>query len=296
MSKNSVKLSVIMPVWNGEAYLREAVDSILNQSFRDFEFLILDDGSTDSTPKILEEYASKDSRIRIIPLDHEGIVIALNRGVAESKAEWVARMDCDDIAHPSRLEKQWKALERNNNAVLCHTQIQLMSDDDYAGKASRFIRSEAMTILRLCYQCPIVHPTVIYKKSTFIAAGGYLPEERHAEDFGLWGRLLQHGSIVGIADPLLKLRIHQGSISKQKAETQMALSFDIAMRHCGKFMRLNESESRRALEALRYYTTSSTIRDWLWLATYAIPRLEKHSFELGIWLIRATARRLIRSK
>ena len=109
-----------MPVWNGERHLREAVDSILNQTFPDFEFIILDDGSTDSTPEILQEYESKDARIKIIKLNHEGIVVALNRGVAEAKTDWIARMDCDDIAHPERIERQWTAIRKRQKTVLCH--------------------------------------------------------------------------------------------------------------------------------------------------------------------------------
>ncbi len=115
-----------MPGWNGETYLREAIDSILGQTFRDFEFLILDDGSTDSIPSIMAEYAKLDPRIRIIPLDHQGIVIALNRGVQEARADWNARMDCDDIARPEHFARQWEAAQAKPGAVLCHTQTRVI--------------------------------------------------------------------------------------------------------------------------------------------------------------------------
>lgn len=288
-------ISVVMPVWNGETYLREAVDSILNQTFRDFEFLILDDGSTDSTPRILAEYANRDPRIRIIPLDHQGIVIALNRGVREARAEWIARMDCDDIAHPERFARQRAAVQAKPGAVLCHTQIRIIGEAPYVTPAARFIHSEAMTLSRLCYQCPIVHPTVMFRKEAFLACGGYLPEERHAEDFGLWGRLLTEGAIVGISQPLLDLRVHQASISKQKAEVQIELSRKIALRHCRQFMRLNEQEAERALGALRFHRSPSELHDWLWLVTHCLPRLRKQSPELWIWAAKKTTARFFQA-
>lgn len=285
------KISVIMPVWNGETYLREAVESILGQSFRDFEFLILDDGSTDSTPAILAEYARRDPRIRIIPLDHQGIVIALNRGVDEARAEWIARMDSDDIARPERFARQWEVVQAKPTAILCHTQIRIIGEVPYVTPAGRFIRSEAMSLLRLCYQCPIVHPTVMFRKGAFLACGGYLPEERHAEDFGLWGRLLEQGNLVGIAEPLLDLRVHYASISKQKADVQIELSERIALRHCRQFMRLNEAEARRALDALRFHRSANRLRDWIWLVFHCLPRLREQSLELWIWAAQATVRR-----
>jgi glycosyltransferase involved in cell wall biosynthesis len=175
-------LSVIMPVWNGEKYLGEAIDSILAQTYEDFEFLILDDGSTDGTPAILSKYEAQDSRIRVIHLNHEGIVSALNRGVAEARGEWIARMDCDDNAQPERLEKQMRALREKPGAVLCHTAISQIGDPQYMTKLQRFPRTQAMIAARLCYQCPIVHPTVVFSKAAFLKAGGYKAEERHAED------------------------------------------------------------------------------------------------------------------
>ncbi len=288
-------ITVLMPVWNGELHLREAVDSILNQTFGNFEFLILDDGSTDSTPAILAEYAERDSRIRIIPLDHQGIVIALNRGVEEARAEWIARMDCDDIARPERLECQWAVIQKDPNAVLCHTQIHIFGDASYVTPTGRFIRSEAMTMLRLCYRCPIYHPTVMFRKDAFLAVSGYLAEERHAEDFSLWGRLIGMGVIVGVPQPMLDFRVHQSSISKQKADVQIPLSLEIAKRHARQFMRLDENDAQRAVNTLRYHSTGSGLGDWFWLVTRCLPRMEKQSLEMWIWAAQATARRLLKS-
>ena len=275
-----------MPVWNGASHLRQSIDSILAQTERNFEFLIIDDGSTDDTVAIIESY--QDGRIRLIRQEHEGIVVALNRGVAESRADWIARMDADDIAYPQRFEKQVAQVRANPDAVLCHTQIHIVGEARYVTNAGRFIHGTALTQLRLCYQSAIVHPTVMLRKDAFLAAGGYLEDERHAEDFGLWGRMIRNGTIIGIPEPLLDFRVHQGSISKQKLDYQIALSRRIALRHCRDFMRLEEREAERAYQALRFLSTNPPLRDWFWLVMYCLPRLAKQDMELWLWAAQRT--------
>lgn len=286
-------ISVVMPVWNGSKHLREAIDSILAQTEGNFEFLIIDDGSTDDTISIIESYC--DERITLIRQEHEGIVVALNRGVAEAKAGLIARMDADDIAYPSRFRQQLELLRKNPSAVLCHTQIRIIGEERYVTRAGRFVRGESLTLLRMCHQCPIVHPTVMFRKAAFLASGGYLPEERHAEDFGLWGRMIRQGGVVGISRPLLCFRVHQGSISKLKAEDQMALSVRIALSHCRQFMSLSEPEALRAMSALKYAHYSSKLRDWFWLMFHCLPRLRTHDVELWGWALHRTAVRLLRA-
>tara|TARA_B110000037_G_C17080818_1_gene489882 strand:+ start:801 stop:1688 length:888 start_codon:yes stop_codon:yes gene_type:complete len=286
-------ISVVMPVWNGERHLREAVDSILGQTFRDFEFLILDDGSTDTTPQILEEYARKDSRIRIIRLDHEGIVLALNRGVAESKADWIARMDCDDIAHQRRLELQLKALEKNPSSILCYSDVNLFGEAANRQGTRRLPTSEALLKAYLCYSPPFVHPTVVFSKQAFNAVGGYLQEERHAEDFGLWGRLISEGGFVGIRKPLLNFRIHLESISKQKADAQQQIAKHISSIHCRKFLHASEPEADRIISILRGYEGKAGLADWLWLGRRFLSRIEPNSLELWAWFCAQTFRRAL---
>lgn len=282
-----------MPVWNGANHIREAIDSILTQTERNFEFLIIDDGSTDDTVKIIEAY--QDPRIRLIKQEHEGIVVALNRGVAESRAKWIARMDADDIAYPQRFEKQLARLSARPDAVLCHTQIRLFGEQRYLSSVGRFSRSEGLLRLQLCHKNPIIHPTAIFRKDAFISCGGYLAEERHAEDYGLWGRLILQGTVVGHASPLLNFRVHQASISKQKFDIQIELSQKIALRNCSQFMRLNETESQRALDALQYHHSSSNIRDWFWLIIRCLPQISNQSVELWLWALRKTLLRICHS-
>lgn len=284
MSEPEPLISVVMPVWNGERYLPEALDSILAQSFRDFEFIILDDGSTDRTPGILAAYAARDPRIRVVRLDHEGIVIALNRGVAEARARWIARMDADDIAHPERFARQWAAIQGNPDAILCHTYISIIGDPKFVTPAGRFVRSKALLALRLCFQCPIVHPTVMFRKDAFLECGGYLPEERHAEDFGLWGRFLMKGGVVGVPEASLDFRVHAASISKQKADTQEQLSQMIAARHCRHFMNLDEAHALRAYRAIQLEQVKNPLLEWTWFLSKCLPRMRWHSMEMWAWV------------
>lgn len=285
------EVTVVMPVWNGEAYLPEAVESILQQTFSDFEFLIIDDGSTDSTPEILKSYAQRDSRIRIIELAHEGIVIALNRGVTEARAPWIARMDCDDIAFPERLERQMDAMHEVPEPALCHTAVELIGDPSFLTPRPRFPRSKALLAARMCFQCPITHPTVLFSKEKFLEAGGYKPCERHAEDFSLWGRMMPLGAFVGVSQPLLKLRLHSDSISKKKADTQAELAQKIALKHCMHFMRLTSTQAARANEALKFARRGNHFKEWFWFLCYGLPRMQWQSFELWAWALNQTCMR-----
>lgn len=277
-----------MPVWNGERFLKEAIDSILAQTFSDFEFIILDDGSTDSTLEIVRAYAASDSRVRLVQLEHGGIVVALNRGISEAKADWIARMDCDDIALPNRFEEQWSAIEKNPDAILCHTHVHIVGEPQYVTPAGRFIRSKALLALRLCFQCPIIHPTVLLKKDAVIDCGGFVPAERHAEDYGLWGRLLMRGNVVGVAQPLLQFRVHGGSISKLQAEAQQTITRDVAVRHCQWFMDLDLETASRAYDGLRGKNREAPLSEWLWFVRHCVPRMKWKSLEMWAWIANRT--------
>ena len=282
-----------MPVWNGASHLRESIDSILAQTERNFEFLIIDDGSTDDTVAIIESY--QDARIRLIQQEHEGIVVALNRGVAESRADWIARMDADDIAYPQRLDLQLRALKKNPSAILCYSDIKIFGEDANRQGIRRLPSSVAMLKAYLCYSSPFVHPTVVFSKQAFDAVGGYLHEERHAEDFGLWGRLISQGEFVGVRKPLLNFRIHLESISKQKADTQRQVANHISAIHCHKFLDASGSEAETVISILRGNEGKSGIDDWLWFGRHFLTRIKPQSLELWVWFSFQAIRRTLRS-
>jgi glycosyltransferase involved in cell wall biosynthesis len=286
------RISILLPVWNGQEFLAESIDSLLAQTFKDFELLVIDDGSTDATPEILRRYA--DPRLRILPLNHAGIVVALNHGLAEARAEWVARHDADDISEPRRLELQWQAVSQWPQAVLCHTAISLFGEWAGAARCERLPRSRSFMALRLCYQCPFAHCTVLFKRSAALAAGGYLPEERHTEDFGLWGRMLEQGEFIALPEKLVRVRRHPQSVSHQNLVVQQTLARKIGVRHCRKFLRLNEVDAVRANGLLLAAARGRSWRDWVWFLTRCAPRLRWHSGETFGWLAWQTAKMLVR--
>lgn len=285
------KVSVVMPVWNGEKYLRAAVESILSQTFQDFELIAADDGSKDGTIAILESYS--DPRVRILRLDHGGIVLTLNRGVMAAHADLIARQDADDISCPTRLAKQVEAMARAPSAVLCYTDALVLRDGKSAAQPSRFPRTKALLALRLCYQNPIVHSTVLFRKEAFLRSGGYQSSERHAEDFALWGRMLEIADFVALPEPLLDFRVHPASVSKQNLVLQGALASGIAIDHCARFMKLSESEARRAYQVLSLAPRQRSGSEWRWFISHCAPRLRWKSNEVRAWLLLQTLKQLL---
>jgi glycosyltransferase involved in cell wall biosynthesis len=286
----SPRLSVVIPVWNGEKYLAAALDGILAQTFRDFECIIVDDGSTDETLAIVNRYV--EPRLRLLRLEHGGIVTALNTGIAAACAPLIARMDADDIAHPARFEKQFRTMAENPGAVLCHTNIEQIGDPSGMTRLPHFPRTQALLAAQLCYRNPITHSSVMFRKEAFLGSGGYHPDERHAEDYGLWGRLIQKGAFIGLPEKLLQFRVHADSISKRQNAVQSALTHTFALRHCREFFRLHDTEAERVFRALNG-TAANPRREWLWFAANRLPRLPWQSAELWTWAASQAIRRLL---
>lgn len=286
------QVSVVLPVWNGEQYLSEAIGSILAQSFEDFELIVVDDGSTDSTPGIISSF--RDSRLHPIRLPHLGLVAALNAGIDQAQAEWIARQDADDVSHPDRLQKQWAAIQRCPTAVLSHTGVDIIEGESKRRLPGVFPKSQAWLALLLCTHNPITHSSVLFKKSAAQSVAGYRGADYPAEDYALWGRLLEVGTIVGTAEPLLTFRIHPSSVSRSNALAQSQQTIDIALSHCCRFMRLSPEEAVRAHRVLTTPPSQRAWNDWLWFMRHCVPRLRWKSAELYAWLGMQTARRLCR--
>lgn len=218
MSRSSAaKLTVLMPVRDGEGFLQEAIDSILNQSWREFEFLIIDDGSTDGTPAILARNAAKDERIRVLRIDASiGIAGALNRGLELARGELVARMDSDDVALPHRLRLQADYMQRHPEIGVCGGALSV-----YERPAEHWVPpvTHEGILARMLFECPLFHPTVIFRKEIVCRAGGYSSNFPAAEDYELWQRLaLEHGvRLANVPQSLLRYRMHP---EKDRSEYQ----------------------------------------------------------------------------
>jgi glycosyltransferase involved in cell wall biosynthesis len=281
-------ISVLLPVLNGEKYLAEAIDSVLAQSFGDFELIILDDGSTDATPEIIA--GVHDERVRPFPMKHCGLVAALNYGVSQARAEWIARQDADDVSHPRRLEQQWAAVRGADSSVLSYTSRETLCDGIVSPWPGHFPRSRALLALQLCYMNPITHSTVLFRKSTFLAVGGY--SANGGEDYALWGNLLEHGESVGIPERLLRYRVHAGSDSAIHAERNRASTEIIGLSHCVRFLRLPPAEAARAHRVLLTPASERAPGEWGWFLLHCVPRLRWRNIELYAWLASQTLRGL----
>lgn len=206
-----------MPVYNGEAFLHEAIDSILNQTFTDFEFLIINDGSTDGTEKIIKSYT--DPRINYHKNEQNIKLIAtLNKGLALATGKYIARMDADDISLPERLEKQVQFMEHNLHVVACGAWAETFGVDN------AFVKYEAGhqdIMFKMLYQCHLVHPTVIMRTQE---VQSFKPQFdfnfAHAEDYDFFVRLGYKYQLANLQQVLLKYRSHAKSVSKAYDEVQ----------------------------------------------------------------------------
>ncbi|MFA5856885.1 MAG: glycosyltransferase family 2 protein [Candidatus Pacearchaeota archaeon] len=212
-------ISVIMPAFNAEKYLVEAIDSILNQTFKDFEFIIINDGSTDKTLDIINKYISKDKRIILINnLSNQGIIKSLNLGLKISKGKYIARMDADDISIKDRLEIQYKYLEKNPNIFLLGSGA---IDIDESGNKLRFfhpLTSFDLIKSNLPIENCFYHPTIMFRNNKEIF---YKEKMLHCEDYDLYLRLLsQNYILMNIPNILLKHRLYSSSISSLNKDKQ----------------------------------------------------------------------------
>ena len=219
----SPRVSVVLPVWNGERYLAAAIQSILDQSFAAFELLIVDDGSTDQTLSIAQRYAAKDARIELLRIEHGGIANALNAGFQRARAPYVARMDADDIALPSRLQTQIAYLDSHPRCVVVGCDTEVIDESEHVlGTISFPIAHAALVDLLLSGGgSPFAHPAVVVRTDAVRAVGGYRPEHCPSEDYALWLQLMDSGDFASIPECLLRYRLHRDSICARDQHLQV---------------------------------------------------------------------------
>ena len=216
-------LSVAMSVYNGERFLEAAVDSVLAQTFTDFEFLILDDGSRDATPHILKAYATRDARVRPIIRENRGLVASLNQLLAEARAPLVARMDADDICLPQRFERQIAFLAGNPDHGVIGSQTYDIDEEanPWPLPSPDSPESHEAFLAAIEADAPLIcHPAVMYRRDVVLAAGGYHAAFRHCEDLDLWLRLSSRTLICSLPDKLLRYRRSPNQVSSRHATEQ----------------------------------------------------------------------------
>jgi glycosyltransferase involved in cell wall biosynthesis len=214
-------ISVVLPVYNGERFIVEAVTSILTQTFGDFELLVIDDGSTDNTRGLLLPLARGDARLIIHAEARRGLVGALNFGIGQSCGRYIARMDADDVALPERFAAQVDYLDKHPDCVAVGTSI-IKFDATGREKASGVPRVQAFEPSAFPPVIPgIAHPTAMIRAEALRRVDSYRPYFYNTEDRDLWARLWQIGRLHQLPQPLLRYRVHAGSVSRQKRVDQL---------------------------------------------------------------------------
>ena len=214
------EISVIMPVYNCESFIKESVDSILGQSFTNYEFIIIDDASTDRTVEIIQEY--DDSRIQlIIKPANTGYTDSLNMAIKLAKGRYIARMDGDDVSLAHRLAVQYEYLEKNPSTMIVGSHYKVLGTD-YVVKLP--VSSHAVEMVALMH-VPVAHPTVMMRKELFTTHKLYYDKNfEPAEDYDLWCRVLKFGKIENVDEVLLYYRHHEQQISKLKYEKLLKIA------------------------------------------------------------------------
>ncbi len=244
-------VSVIMAVHNGEPYLADSIDSILGQSFEDFEFLIVDDASTDATAAILADYAARDPRIRVLsPNTRLGFTAALNVAVDEVRGDVIARHDADDLSHPDRLQRQLAALREDDQLGLLGTSYHVIDSEGRHLKSEELHTSDAALRWLSLFHNPFCHTSVMVRRALVERAGGYDETLPFSQDFDLWTRIMAYTRVANLADPLVSWRTHPTSISSSRRVEQQQISDAIAARQMAALLEV-ESVSIRDAHVLR---------------------------------------------
>jgi glycosyltransferase involved in cell wall biosynthesis len=263
-----------MPVYNSEAYVAEAVESILGQTFRDFEFLIIDDGATDRSLEILRRHERQDPRIRLISRENRGLIKTRNELLAEARGELVAWADSDDISYPNRLERQVACFRENPAVVWCQAMIRMVDQEGWPIRV-RGLDEPGFTCV------------AVMRRETAIRLGGFREQLRICEDRDLALRMAEFGEVAMVREVLLDYRQHLGSLCNmqrqvvdeyvrlvdQLAEERRALGSDALQR--GEFLKVQiPAETREPEPAWQIHSS------WAWSALLAgnVQTARKHAW------------------
>ena len=227
------KISVIMPAYNAEKYIAQAIESILGQTFGDFELIVLNDCSKDKTGEIIASFADQ----RIVCVNNEenmGVARTLNKGLKIARGEYIARMDADDISLPERLEKQAAFLDTNEAAAVVGSAVERFDETGSLGKRV-FAADPRQMDIEMLFACGLAHPSVMMRRTLVTGLGGYDADYEGLEDYELWWRVSRSHQVTALPEVLLRYRIHSAQVTKNPSE---------------KYIKRHRALKQRQLEAL----------------------------------------------
>lgn len=209
---NTPLISVLLPIYNAELYLKESIDSILNQTYTNFELLLLNDGSTDKSEEICLSYT--DKRIKYLKHNNIGLAATLNKGISLSLGKYIARQDNDDISLPTRFEKQILFLENNPDVYLLGTCAKIFSNKEPNYGYHNHPTLPAILKFDLLFDNPFVHSSVMFLKTKVLEIGCYQLSRDYYEDHNLWSRFSFVGKVANLPEQLINYRHHDKGLSK----------------------------------------------------------------------------------
>lgn len=286
------RVSVVMPVYNAGPYLAEAIESILDQTYRDFVLYLINDGSTDTSLDVLNAYAKKDSRVQVISRENRGLIATLNEGLALADTEYIARMDADDVASPGRFAKQVAYLDAHPQCVAVGSDVLLIDSDgdplcvlDYPHTREEIERAQRKSL----NVSIIAHPTVMFRATASAQIQGYHEEFVHAEDIDFFLRLGEAGELANIPEVLLKYRQHLQSIGYAKRKQQWNSALAAAQAAIAR-----RQDDGYALDtAFADQSTNDMMHKWVWWAIrggnfrsaqkHAAQLLRREPYRLRAW-------------
>jgi tetratricopeptide (TPR) repeat protein len=290
-----------MPVHNEASHLAEALDSLLTQTYRDLEIVCIDDGSTDGSPEILAAYRRRDRRLVVRRQTRSGIVDALNHGCRLARGRYLARMDADDVALPDRLERQVAFLDRHPEVAVVGGAVILISADGTPFATARCPVSDPEIRAALIRSNPLTHSAVMMRKAAFHAVGGYRPVAAHAEDYDLWLRMAERYRLAGLAEPVLRYRVHARQVTSRRLQQQALASLAVRMaadarREQGHDPLLDVADAADVPAVLDRLgvgepTITSCLLDAYISHAYALARSGEHAEARAVWQEALTATR-----
>jgi hypothetical protein len=261
-------VAVVLPVYNAERYLAAAIDSILAQTFTDFEFLLLNDGSSDGSAALIDDYARRDGRIRALHLPNRGQSATLNEGLRQARAPLVAIMHADDVSLPERLAQQVARLDAQPDVALVGTWARFIGEQ--AGTEWHTPVAPDEIAAELLFTCCLIHPTVMLRRAELAAAGlWYADDLRTAQDYDLWLRAVQRLRAGNVPQVLLHYRQHTAQASRQHHAEEVATVQSLTARECqrlGLDLTPADFETHYMLHSGRYPATRASLRQidaWL---------------------------------
>ena len=287
-------VSVLMPTYNAEKYLKEAIDSILNQTLTDFEFLIIDDNSKDKTKKIIGKY--NDKRIKLIKGPQKGLAAALNCGIKKAQGKYIARMDADDISLPARFEKQVNYLEAHPEITVLGTWQEHFGRWNFIHKAQQ-THDECKA--ELLFNCDLCHSTLMFRKEDFIKNNMLYPEGSPQEDYELWLNICNQVRFANLPEVLCRHRTYEGSITSQKKDILTTYHVKLLQKFLRENLHINLLDADLDLLQRRYNPlagkTKKEIKNYVRRLNALFEKIEKKNRKLKIFNIKILHKSLKRN-